>query len=54
MAINLVESGFEPEIFKRAFKEGWQNYSLGGIGMGLDKIEESSDEEEASKEESKD
>lgn len=47
MSISLVESGYEPEIFKSAFKDGWQNYDHSqAVG-----IEESSGEE--SEEESK-
>jgi len=26
ISINLVESGYEPELFKSAFFGGWQNF----------------------------
>jgi len=26
VSITQVDSGFEPDIFKESFKEGWQNY----------------------------
>ena len=26
ITISQIESGFEPELFKDAFKEGWSNY----------------------------
>lgn len=26
MAISVTESGFEPELFKTSFKDGWQNF----------------------------
>lgn len=42
MTITLIESGFEPELFKKSFKDGWQNYDHSTISM----IQESSDEDE--------
>lgn len=54
MAINVVESGYEPEIFKQAFKEGWQNYEHHHHHHQNNKnakIEESSDEERKDSEE---
>lgn len=41
MAISQVDSGFEPEIFKSAFKDGWQNYEY------VQKIELEDSEEES-------
>jgi len=26
MTVSIVESGYEPELFKEAFREGWQNF----------------------------
>ena len=42
MAINIVESGFEPDIFKQAFREGWQNFEHSSQSIGIQ--EDSSDE----------
>ncbi|CDW90641.1 UNKNOWN [Stylonychia lemnae] len=41
MAISFIENGYEPEIFKKQFKDGWQNFDHTMAG-----IIESSDEEE--------
>ncbi len=46
MSITIVESGFEPEIFKEVFGN-WQNFDHGEPGA----IQESSDEYEESDEE---
>jgi hypothetical protein len=45
--INQVESGYEPEIFKEQFKEGWSNYdhSILNIGDFEDSDEETKDGE---------
>eukprot|EP00347_Sterkiella_histriomuscorum_P002563 403367666 len=48
MSISLIESGFEPELFKKSFKDGWQHFDHTTM-VG---IQESS-EEESDKEESK-
>jgi hypothetical protein len=32
--INQVESGYEPEIFKEQFKEGWSNYDHSILNIG--------------------
>ena len=48
MSISLIESGFEPELFKNSFKDGWQHFDHTTM-VG---IQESS-EEESDKEESK-
>ena len=45
MALQFVESGFEPELFKKQFKEGWQNFDHTIAG-----IVESSEEEESEEE----
>jgi len=50
MAVSIVESGFEPEIFKQAFREGWQNFQHSGQNIG---VEEDSDDEEGGKKERK-
>ena len=47
MTITMVESGFEPELFKEAFN-GWTNFDhtqMGGIHESSDEYEDSSEEE---------
>lgn len=39
MSINQVDSGYEPEIFKSAFKE-WQNYEHNNANVDLEDSEE--------------
>lgn len=45
MGVSIVESGCEPELFKEAFRDGWQNYEH-TESMG---IKEYSDEDEDEK-----
>ena len=49
MSIGVVESGFEPEVFKSAFIEGWQQFDHVESGNGQSIME--SDEEDSSEEE---
>lgn len=48
MSINLVFYGFEPEVFKSAFRQGWARLDQPGLNVGKEQsaiVEEDEDED---------